>query len=115
MTQFVIVTAVSSNPALIPNPTINYTNPSTTGTLTYTPVPNASGTAMITVTVTDNGGTANGGINTFSQTFTVTVIGGQPAPHDQPDRPGHDPRELRHADPEPGGDRAWPRRRRARS
>ena len=60
-------------PGLIPNPTVNYTNPSTTGSLTYTPVANTNGTAMITVTVTDNGGTANGGINTFSQTFTVTV------------------------------------------
>ena len=28
----------------------------------------------ITVTVTDNGGTANGGLNTVSQTFTVTVL-----------------------------------------
>ena len=73
MTQFVIVTAVSSNPALIQNPTVNYTNPSTVGTLTYTPVANASGTAKITVTATDNGGTANGGINVFSQTFTVVV------------------------------------------
>ena len=29
--------------------------------------------ATITVTVTDNGGTANGGQNTVSQTFMVTV------------------------------------------
>ena len=34
---------------------------------------NASGTAVITVTVTDNGGTSNGGKNTFTETFTVTV------------------------------------------
>ena len=73
VTQFVIVTAVSSNPALIPNPTVNYTSPSTTGSLTYTPVANTSGTATITVTVSDNGSTANGGITTFSQSFTVTV------------------------------------------
>ena len=73
MTQFAVVTAVSSNPQLIQNPTVSYTNPSTTGSLTYTPAANTSGTAKITVTVTDNGGTANGGINTFSQTFTVTV------------------------------------------
>ena len=71
--QTMTVSAVSSNPALIPNPRVNYTTPSTTGTLTYQPVPNASGTATITVTVKDNGGTANGGINTFAQIFTVTV------------------------------------------
>ena len=77
--QLVTVSATSSNPALIPNPAVTYTNfdsfgnPNTTGSLSYIPVPNASGTATITVTVMDNGGTANGGINTFSQTFTVTV------------------------------------------
>ena len=73
MTQITTVTAVSSVPTLIANPTVNYTNPGSTGTLTYMPVPNASGTAKITVTVQDNGGTANGGINTFSQVFTVVV------------------------------------------
>ncbi len=64
--QIVTITATSSNPSLIPNPTITYTSPNTTGTLTFTPVANGTGTATITVTVTDNGGTANGGVNTFS-------------------------------------------------
>lgn len=41
--------------------------------MSYTPVANANGTATITVTVTDDGGTANGGVNTVSQSFTVTV------------------------------------------
>ena len=49
---------------------VNYTSPNTTGTLTYTALPFASGTATITVTVTDSGSTANGGVDTFSQTFT---------------------------------------------
>ena len=77
--ELVTVSARSSNPALIPNPAVTYTNfdnlgnPNTTGSLSYIPVPNASGTATITVTVMNNGGTANGGVNTFSQTFTVTV------------------------------------------
>ena len=77
--ELVTVSASSSNTALIPNPAVTYTNfnnlgvANTTGSLSYIPVPNASGTATITVTVMNNGGTANGGINTFSQTFTVTV------------------------------------------
>ncbi len=60
----------NSNAALFSvQPTI-----SPTGTLTYTPAANASGVATITVTVTDNGGTANGGVNTSAaQTFTITV------------------------------------------
>ena len=34
------------------------------GTLTYTPAANANGTATVTVQVHDNGGTANGGVDT---------------------------------------------------
>jgi hypothetical protein len=71
--QTLTVTASSSNTAVIPNPTVTYTSPNATGSIAYTPVANASGSAIITVTVTDSGGTANGGDNNFSDTFTVTV------------------------------------------
>jgi hypothetical protein len=67
--QTVMVSAVSSNPALIPAPVVNYTSPSATGTLTLTPAAFASGTATITVTV-NNGGASN---NITSQNFVVTV------------------------------------------
>ena len=43
------------------------------GNLTYTPAANANGTAAITVTLTDNGGTANGGVDSSSQTFNINV------------------------------------------
>ena len=47
---------------------------SSTGALTYTPAANASGTVTITVTLSDDGGTANGGVDTSApQTFTITV------------------------------------------
>lgn len=68
-TQPVTLSAVSSNPAVIPNPTPGYTQGSNTGSLTYTPVANAVGTAVITVTVSD-GQAANA---TVVRTFTVTV------------------------------------------
>src|SRR6266571_1252984 len=71
--QVLTVTASSSNPGLIPNPTVTYTSPNPTGTLNFTPVANQFGSATITVTVQDDGGTANGGCNTISRTFTVTV------------------------------------------
>ncbi len=71
--QALTITAVSSNPGLIPNPTISYASPSATGSLAYTPVADQSGTAVITVTVTDNGGTANGGADTTTRSFTITV------------------------------------------
>ena len=67
--QTLTVTATSSNTGLIPNPTVNYTSANTTGSLTFTPVTNANGTATITVKVND-GGTSN---NIVTQTFTVTV------------------------------------------
>ncbi|MCX7423245.1 MAG: putative Ig domain-containing protein [Planctomycetia bacterium] len=45
-----------------------------TGTLTYQSDPNANGTATFSISVTDNGGTANGGIDTSStQTFIISV------------------------------------------
>ena len=54
--QTITITATSSNPSLIPNPTVSYTNGSTTGTLSLLPVKNLSGTNLVTVTVTDSGG-----------------------------------------------------------
>jgi hypothetical protein len=72
--QTLTVTATSGNTALIPHPTVTYTSPNATGSLSYTPVGNTGGSALITVTVMDNGGTDNGGINVFSRSFTVTVI-----------------------------------------
>jgi gliding motility-associated-like protein len=47
---------------------------SATGVLTYTPAANANGSATVSVILTDNGGTANGGDDTYAtQTFTITV------------------------------------------
>lgn len=62
----------------------NNTNPSlfsvapainpTTGTLTYTPAANTFGSADITVVLKDDGGTANGGVDTSTPaTFKITV------------------------------------------
>jgi hypothetical protein len=44
------------------------------GKLTYTPAGDANGTATLTVKVVDNGGTANGGVDTSpAQPVTITV------------------------------------------
>jgi hypothetical protein len=67
--QTLVVTAASSNPALIPNPSISYSSPGTTGTLRFQPVAGAAGTATITVMV-NNGGLSN---NIVSRSFTVVV------------------------------------------
>jgi len=45
------------------------------GTLTFTPKPNAHGKATVTVVLKDDGGTENGGSDTSAaQTFTIEVI-----------------------------------------
>ena len=80
-------TAMSPGPANEASQTVSFTASADTpalftvqpaiasdGTLTYTPAPDANGLATITVTALDNGGTANGGINTSTAaTFTITV------------------------------------------
>jgi hypothetical protein len=66
--QTLHITAVSSNPNLIPKPIIAYINPRTTGTLVFRPTLNVSGSAVITVTI--NGGNNN---NIITQSFTVVV------------------------------------------
>lgn len=53
--QAVQITAVSSHPAIVPHPTISYSSPATTGTLTFTPEPNQHGNVTITLTVRDPG------------------------------------------------------------
>lgn len=75
-TQALTVTANSGNPALIPNPAVTYTSPGDTGSIAYAPNAGQSGSATITVTVTDDGGSANGGINMTSRSFTQEVLPG---------------------------------------
>jgi len=74
--QPIIVTAISSNPGLIPNPVVNYLSPGATGGLRITPALNATGNATITVTVND-GQSVN---NLSTRSFAVTVTGVNDAP-----------------------------------
>ncbi|RYD94973.1 MAG: T9SS type B sorting domain-containing protein, partial [Sphingobacteriales bacterium] len=61
----------SSNAGLFDALTI--TGSGATRTLVYQVKSGAVGTATVTVTVKDNGGTANGGIDTYIRTFVITV------------------------------------------
>jgi hypothetical protein len=72
-TQTITVTTSSNNPGLLPAPFVEYFPPSTTATLYYTPTSDAFGTATISVEVMDDGGTENGGSDTFSRTFQIIV------------------------------------------
>ena len=67
-----VVTAVSSDPSVVPHPAIAYASPSAAGSLVFTPA--TTGTATITVTVND-GASANA---TATRTFSVTVAANTP-------------------------------------
>ncbi len=64
------IKAASGNPALIPTPVVNYNSGDHTGTLTFTPVPDANGRATIYVTVNDGQPFSN----TRTRSLVVTVI-----------------------------------------
>jgi alpha-amylase len=70
-TQTLTASATRATTTVLAVPTVAVACASGTGTLTLTPM--AAGSSSVTVTLTDNGGTANGGVNTFSRTFTTTV------------------------------------------
>ncbi len=62
VTQIVNFIVSSDNPGLFSvQPSI-----SSTGVLSFTSAPNAFGTATVTVVLHDDGGTANGGVDTSS-------------------------------------------------
>lgn len=77
------VSAATSNSNLITALQVDYDSPDSTATLSYTPAANQSGTATVTVTVTDAGidgtfGTADD--NHVAQSFQVTVVPVNDAP-----------------------------------
>ena len=54
---------------------------SSNGTLTYTPAANAFGVATVTISISDNGGSENGGVDhSASQTFSITLTALNDAP-----------------------------------
>ena len=69
--QNVLFAATNDNPGLFSAPPAVASN----GTLTYTPTLLAIGSANVTVRAVDNGGTANGGIDSSPpQIFTITIL-----------------------------------------
>ena len=70
--RIVSITVRSDNPALIPNPVIAG-ELGVDPRIEFTPAPDANGTAVLTVTAQDNGGTDNGGQDTATRDLTITV------------------------------------------
>jgi O-glycosyl hydrolase len=68
--QQLTITAVSSDPAIVPDPVVNYTQGSDTAELIVNPIATETGMVSITVTVADDGGTdENNGDQQTTMTF----------------------------------------------
>lgn len=77
---FALTAADTSLFAVQPQVAWNIANP-TGADLTFTPATNAHGSTTVTITATDNGGTANSGCaQSTTQTFTITVQSVNDAP-----------------------------------
>ncbi len=74
--QTLTITASSDNLSLIPNPTVNYSNPSGSGSISFAPAADKSGIATITVVVND-GQSDN---NTITRYMLVSVSAVNDAP-----------------------------------
>jgi hypothetical protein len=71
--KVVSVVATSDNPNLVKGLVVQYIPGATTGKLKVTIAEGTSGSAVVTLTVKDDGGTDNGGLDTISRTFKITV------------------------------------------
>jgi len=65
--------SVGDTSLLVPG-TINYNSPDSTGDIVLNTVPGANGSTTVTVTISDDGGTDNGGVNQTALSFNVTVL-----------------------------------------
>jgi hypothetical protein len=76
--QTVTFTVIAGTPSLFSvQPAV-----SSNGTLTFKPAANASGSSSITITAHDNGGTANGGVDTSApqtSSITITAVNDEPS------------------------------------
>src|SRR5207247_10134891 len=82
--QALSLSVSNSNPALVTNLAFSYVSPETVGVLTFRTIPDASGSAILTVKI-DDGDATN---NTVMRAFTLTVlpVNDPPTISDLPDR-----------------------------
>ena len=77
--QTVTVSVSNSNAALFSSqPVLNVSG--SNGTLVFTPAPETSGQATVTIALNDNGGIQNGGVSSSSYEFLITITGDNDPP-----------------------------------
>ena len=67
--QTLTISASSSNTTLLPDPVVTYNSDDFSAALTFDPPTGQTGTATVTVTVQDDGGTLAGGNDTHTHEF----------------------------------------------
>lgn len=72
-TQIISATATSSDQDIIPTPDVTLNAEQTGGEITFTPTNTKYGTVTITLTLQDDGGTADGREDTGAESFNITV------------------------------------------
>ena len=75
--EVVSVTATSEDTDLLSSVEVDYTAGESNGMLHLYYTAGVSGSTLVTVTVQDDGGTANGGTDVFEQSFEVTITANQ--------------------------------------
>ncbi|HIB95395.1 MAG TPA: hypothetical protein EYO70_02445, partial [Candidatus Marinimicrobia bacterium] len=71
--QTISLTASSADASKIPDPTVTYTSAEATASITFTPATNANGNVILSVQLSDNGGTDNGGLDTRIANINVSI------------------------------------------
>jgi uncharacterized delta-60 repeat protein len=80
--QALTLAVFSSNPGIIANPTVSYTSPQTTATISYQVLTEVAAPVSITIKVKlkDTGGILNAGVDTTVISFIVPVVPNTPTP-----------------------------------
>ena len=80
--QQINMTAQSNNTDILPHPVLNYNSPDTSATLIFSTISNIFGLSSITITISDNGGTDFGGIDSTSYIIPVEITSVNDKPAD---------------------------------
>ncbi|NHZ84703.1 MAG: T9SS type A sorting domain-containing protein [Planctomycetia bacterium] len=80
--QQITMSVKSNNTDILPNPALSYNSPDTIATLTFSTIPNIFGSASISITMSDNGGTNFGGKDSISYLIPVEITSVNDKPSD---------------------------------
>ncbi len=72
--QNISISVKSNNTDILPDPILTYFSPDNFATLTFSTIPNVNGTTALTLSMSDDGGTELGGIDSEAYTIPVEIL-----------------------------------------